>query len=40
MLSGMVAFVLVFSMVSFVLYWFLLLPEDYTEDKDFIYLRF
>lgn len=39
-LSGMVAFVLVFSMVSFVLYWFLLLPEDYTEDKDFIYLRF
>jgi len=30
---GMVAFVILFSLISFVLFWFLLLPANFTEDQ-------
>lgn len=32
-IAGIIAFVLIFSMVSFVLYWFLLLPPNFSEEE-------
>lgn len=39
-ITGIMAFVVVFSMISFILYWFLLLPENHNEENEFMSLKF
>ncbi len=34
------AFILVFSLFSYVLYWFLLLPQNFSDDQEFMSLSF
>lgn len=38
--TGILAFIIIFSMISFVLYWFLLLPSTFTEEEEFMSLKF
>lgn len=38
--TGILAFVILFSMISYVLYWYLLLPDNFTDEQEFMYLRF
>jgi len=38
--AGILAFIIVFSMISYVLYWYLLLPDNFTEEQEFMSLRF
>lgn len=40
MTTAILAFILVFSVISYILYWFLLLPSNYTEDQEFMSLSF
>lgn len=37
---GIIAFILIFSMISFVLFWFLLLPNNFSEEQEFMSLKF
>ena len=38
--AGIIAFIIIFSMISFILYWFLLLPSNFTEEEEFMSIRF
>ena len=37
---AMIAFIMVFSVISFILYWYLLLPAGHNEEQEFMSLRF
>ena len=37
--AGILALIIVFSMVSYVLYWYLLLPDNFTEEQEFMFIR-
>jgi len=38
--AGILAFIILFSMISYVLYWYLLLPDNFTEEQEFMSIRF
>jgi hypothetical protein len=39
-IAGILAFIIIFSMISFVLYWYLLLPANFSEEEEFMSIRF